>query len=719
MQLDPASPSPNSSPSVTGVVPADNAGGVAIGAAVKADLDLPNGGLDPRSVTEGSVRLVEAATGTAVPAQVRVTDDAERLTLAPTAELDYATTYRFEITAAVVDAGGAAFAAFSSTFTTVPGEVPSVIRARPADGARDVPTDTAVATDLNGNVDKRTLRAAGVVYLTNLSTGARVPGRPGSTGAGDSISFQPNEVLEPGTDYAFTVTAGVIDTDGRAFAPFTSTFTTGGSRGGCGEDCAVAVVPQPTAAGERHSSLAFGPDGNLYAATIVGEIKRYPVGPDGTLGAPTTLTSLIDASGGPRLTVGLTFDPDATADDLVVRVTHTEIGDFDDGAVRPGINAPWTGKLTRLSGPDLETAQDVVIGLPRSNKDHVTNSVAFNPAEPGVVYFVQGSNTAMGAPDRAWGYQEERALSGAVLRLDLTAIGSLPLDVQTEDGGTYEPFAPGAPLMVYASGTRNAYDLVCTRTATSMYPPTARTRGGVVPRYNPIPGTCDNRIDSRPYSGPTLERPSDVNGNYTTGDSEGETDGWTVGETRQDYLFRVEAGGYYGTPNPKRCEWILFGGGGSPLNDRVPEYPGSVKPDPNYRGFAYDFGKNVSPNGALEYRGDAFPELRGKLLVVRYNNGSDVVAVSFGSSGDVAGEAVAIVPGDFGNPIDLAEDPSTGLLYVSSYDELGVSPGGRGSRCYGLNKQLTWKGRRSAQELGRSRLEVRGKERARWRRRRS
>jgi glucose/arabinose dehydrogenase len=127
---------------------------------------------------------------------------------------------------------------------------------------------------------------------------------------------------------------------------------------------------------------------------------------------------------------------------------------------------------------------------------------------------------------------------------------------------------------------------------------------------------------------------------------------------RKDYLLRIEQGGYYGTPNPKRCEWVLFGGGTSPLNDRVPEYPDSVEPDPNYRGFAYDFGKNVSPNGALEYRGDAFPDLKGKLLVTRYSNGDDVVAVSFDGDGDVVGEATPIVPSrSFGDPIDNRRGP--------------------------------------------------------------
>ena len=42
--------------------------------------------------------------------------------------------------------------------------------------------------------------------------------------------------------------------------------------------------------------------------------------------------------------------------------------------------------------------------------------------------------------------------------MDLKAIHSPPLDVQTDEGGRYDPYAPGAPLTVYASGVRNAYE---------------------------------------------------------------------------------------------------------------------------------------------------------------------------------------------------------------------------------------------------------------------
>ena len=72
--------------------------------------------------------------------------------------------------------------------------------------------------------------------------------------------------------------------------------------------------------------------------------------------------------------------------------------------------------------------------------------------------------TAMGAPDNAWGLRDEHLLAGAVLRVNLAAITSPPLNLQTNDSDPtasgYNPFAPGAPVTIYASGVRNAYDLV-------------------------------------------------------------------------------------------------------------------------------------------------------------------------------------------------------------------------------------------------------------------
>ncbi len=93
---------------------------------------------------------------------------------------------------------------------------------------------------------------------------------------------------------------------------------------------------------ENYTAVTVGPDGKLYAAAIDGDIYRWSISPDGTLGAMEHITSLKQAEGGNRAVVGLTFDPNSTADDLRVWVTHTLFG-FSG-------MPDFASKLTRLSG---------------------------------------------------------------------------------------------------------------------------------------------------------------------------------------------------------------------------------------------------------------------------------------------------------------------------------------------------------------------------------
>ena len=407
----------------------------------------------------------------------------------------------------------------------------------------------------------------------------------------------------------------------------------------------------------RHSSLAIGPDGRLYATTISGDLKRWDINPDGTLANFQLITSLRDAEGASRMAIGLVFDPASTADSLVAWVSHSKYG-FSG-------QPDWGGKIARLSGPDLGTVKNYVVNLPRSIRDHVTNGMAFGP--DGALYVLQGSNSAMGAPDDAWGNRPERKLSAALLRVDVGALeadGLLPLDVKTEEGGTYDPYAAAAPVKVYASGLRNAYDLVWHSNGHLYVPTNGSAANGNAPAS--VDGAV--RPDGTPYNGPTVAAIDSV-------------------ETQDDFLFRVPAPAadgtwgyhYYGHPNPSRGEFVLNGGNPTTLEDpsQVDRYPVGVAPDVAWAGAAYNFGRSVSPNGVIEYQGGAFEgALRGKLLVVRYSGGDDIVALAPNDTdGDIApsGDFELVVEGVpvFNDPLELTEDLATGNLYLSEYGGVG------------------------------------------------
>src|SRR5688572_20297682 len=460
-----------------------------------------------------------------------------------------------------------------------------VTHTRPGNGDGGVLPNAFIAADVNlpntgHGIDSATLSPASV-KLYRTSDGAAVAAVVNTSGAGDAIVLQPVGMLQPSTSYTFEVTAALRDTSGAAFQPHKTTFTT----------AAGAPVSRYPIAFEKvaiegtkevFTALTIGPDGLLYAATFDGKILRFPIRADGTLGAAHVINTVQQFNQGPRLITGIRFDAASPAHEPVLWVSH--------GAMALEDAPEWTGKISRLRGSSLGGYQDLVVNLPRGYRDHLNNQLDFGT--DGAMYFCQGSMTATGAPDQKWNFRPERKLSAAVLRLDVKALDrgyALPLDVKTEDGGAYDPFARGAPLTIYASGVRVGFDLLWHSSGRLYVPINGSAKGGNAPASD------DGAV-------PALE---DVS-------------------TQPDYLLNVLRGGYYGHPNPARHEFVL--NGGNPTNaidpGEVGEYPVGVAPLKNWRRSAYDFGRSVSPNGVIEYKSHAFGgRLRGKLLVTRYSGG--------------------------------------------------------------------------------------------------
>ena len=534
-----------------------------------------------------------------------------------------------------------------------PGERPSVRVTGPQDAESMVNPASPVTADVNvvsSAIDGGSLSAA-AVQLTEHASGAQVVAQLNTSGGGDVVVLQPNAPLKPNTQYDFAITDALKDTSGARFLPSSRSFVTG-SATTSGNSVAFEQVALGSVPANPYTAVEIGPDNKLYAATLTGKILRFNILPDGTLGTFQTITSVISANAGPRTIIGLKFDPSSTADNLKVWITNNY---FWDGQ---GQAQDWSGKITLLSGPDLGTVQDYVVGLPRSIRDHMTNGLAFRPGEPNVLYIAQGSDTAMGAPDDAWGNRPEHLLNAAVLRLDLSKLGSLPLSVKTEEGGLYNPYAAGAPLTIYGSGVRNAYRLVWHSNGQLYAPANGSAAGGNTPGTpSDVSGNvaCQNRRDG-PYIAPAVPALRSVS-------------------VQNDYLFRVVQGGYYGHPNPQRCEWVMNGGNPSAGADaaEVVDYPVGTLPDRNYKGFAYDFGLHASPNGVIEeYTLAGNSALKNKLMVVRYSAGKDIVILTPGGADQniIASQSgVTGLSGFNPSPLDLTEDRSNGNLYVAQLDE--------------------------------------------------
>src|SRR5204862_174932 len=76
-------------------------------------------------------------------------------------------------------------------------------------------------------------------------------------------------------------------------------------------------------------------------------------------------------------------------------------------------------------------------------------------------------------------------LEGLILRFPVNAdgtLGSTPLNVKTKDGGgSYDPFAAGVALTIFAQGVRNAYDLVWHSNGNLYAPTNGSAAGGNTP----------------------------------------------------------------------------------------------------------------------------------------------------------------------------------------------------------------------------------------------
>lgn len=539
--------------------------------------------------------------------------------------------------------------------TTAYLERPSVISSAPANAQTEVsltPTVTVTLDLPNGAIDGSTITTE-TVRLTRLIDGAVITAAVTLTASGETITLQPTNPLDLNVTYLFEISDSVKDVTGAAVIPYQSFFTAASGLDPNNGPVAFQKTIAFSSSNASPTSLALGPDGKLYVGTLDGNIYRFNINPDGALSGLQTISTVRDNNGGSRAILGMAFDPAATADNLILWISNNP-------AVL--VNAPdWSSKISRLTGANLENIEDVVIRLPRSYRDHMTNGLAFGP--DGALYFMQGSNSTMGAPDSTWNFRPERLLSAAVLRLDTTAVVTTPLDVKTDEGGTYDPFAPGAPLTIYASGTRNSYDLLWHSNGRLYVPTNGSAQGGSTPG---TPATLPEACQTRRLDLAT-------NGPYTMPQVITMT---AVPQVQRDFLFRVEQGGYYGHPNPERCEWVMNGGNPTAAQDtaEVSPYPIGTEPDRNWRGAAFDFGLNQSPDGIIEYQSDSFGGyFQGKLIVARYSRGDDLAVLTPNA---VDGYILSIetdIPGFTGmsGALDIIENPINGHLYVAALSSIG------------------------------------------------
>ncbi len=520
-------------------------------------------------------------------------------------------------------------------------EVATVI---PADGADDIDPRAPIRIQFaNEAVDASTLNRTTFQLLDddNQIVNATV----GSDSTGGVISLTPLSPLDPFTEYTVVITDDLQTTDGDAATPFSATFTTGDTSAGEGEG--LRFDSQQVVAGESRfgvSSIAIGPDEQVYASDITGNIIRYNIDP---ATGQATGTDTVFAQDGAQI-VGIAFDPDATATDLKLWITYAErVTDPNTG--ERDLFSSKVAQLTIPAGGGSATKQDYIVGLPNTQfLQHQANGLNFGP--DGKLYQAVGGVATLGGTPN-W-EADESLLSSAIIVADVnspdfpTNQTGQPVDVQTvglesdNDPNTenYDPTASDAPVQVFATGFRNSYDLAW------------HSNG------NLYAGINQNSL------GGSIRTPADPNGPATA-----------INAQPDEVLALVREGNYYGHPNPSRDEYVL--NGGNPTSDRdqweVSQYPVGVEPEANFDPtLFYNTGAigGNSPNGLAEYTAEG--PLNGRLLASFFTSSRTIQSFEFGSDGLVsATDALQDANGNplrFKSPLDVAVHPN-GRIYVADF----------------------------------------------------
>ena len=512
-----------------------------------------------------------------------------------------------------------------------------VVSVTPRDKATDVDVNSILQIHFSNGLKLDTINAESIRLLD--SRGASVALQIGSDLEADVVNLQPKTRLKPHSLYTVEVTKGVIDREGVAVMPFRSSLTTGSTQQPSVPTQGFQFAKAKIDSEHGPTAIAVGPDGHVYVATYEGILYRLRISSDTGLSAGKE--TLLSLSG--RKILGLTFDPEATASNLVAWIS------YDDRKAENLDVGTFSGVVSRITIPaEGESAEpketQYIVGLPSGW--HPLNGGTFGPDNR--LYVSVGSMNRLGHDP----VRPETLLSAAVVVADVRKAkfngGILPLNVQTTKPVNYDPYTTDAPLQLFATGFRQMYRQ-CWHSNGNLY-------GGV----NQNDGT--GRSDT-----PSAEGVPSLSAVFPDED-----------------LVRIVEGGYYGHPNPSRKEYVLLGGNPTAEVDawEIPEYPVGVQPDPNFNPANLIFNlktiDGTSANGCAEY---TLPgPLQGRLLICFYEGTHTIHTFAFNAAGTAVTDHRPLLDANmdslrFTHPLDIAVCP-TGRIYVADFGDWDTFGGG-------------------------------------------
>jgi hypothetical protein len=503
-----------------------------------------------------------------------------------------------------------------------------VIRVSPSDGATNQSRDLSVQLHFSSPFDASTI---GPQSLKLLHEDGREVAAVRTADLGGVISLSPESPLEPNASYRIAVTTRLQSIDGVPVQPFTMHFRTGTQLNVAGSRHQLRFKRERLTSQTGLVGVAAGPDGNIYACTWDGKLIRHRL--DRESGKVVRVETVHQLDPGRILCIA--FDPEATANALTLWVLYDPHAGMDitEQSYRT-VLARWQ---VPAAGDGTMREQVFIRGLPSG--DHPVGSIVFGP--DGRAYLSQGAMTMNGSGAESGRY--ETPLSAAVLVADVRstgfAAGKLPVDVTTEAPTRYDPRKADAPVKVYASGIREAYDL-CWHSNGHLY-------AGVNMNDTAQPTPAHPKL-------PVLKA-----------------------LYADEPLIRIVAGAYYGHPNPSINRFVVQGGNPTAAKDpwEIDRYPVGTPPEPGFdpRLLIYNLAKvgGESADGCIEYRHAG--ALQGALLTCFYTSSRAIGAFRFSGDGhrvdefdylrDATGTVIRL-----GAPLDITTDRA-GRIYVADFED--------------------------------------------------